>query len=461
MQKIAAALAALPPDAIDKHRELFAASMIESLYQVPPTLKQYLVRHALEVVGDHPAAKPLAEKLAFYDDLLMEVELQLAVDGSDRVGHGVPFGVHVSLHGTRSVARENNAFSGLLIPPGTNSNMPPDMESRRRLEQALRESFAEGFEIEALAFHPPQTNLRSTEREGWVALPIAYVVLKSKDPAIDRLRSVQMDFDFSDGSGEVRLPVTSQVVPIDSHENTPPPRPAREVKIRQLLDDRELAGGVLRLEVTGTAVGVVPELKDLVASGGKVPGFELKRATEQEITVGGLSSEAEVVAQTERRWLIELEPLASGEPRTFAFPTAGDAAYETSFQRFASSDVVDAGPQVELNWPVLSGTRLWLWFLPALITVVAVVAIAVFVRRKVTPSIAPAYRCPDEVTPFAVIALLRRIEKDASLRLSATERSHLAETLQSLEDRFFRRGAPANDAELEPLCRKWVARAAV
>jgi hypothetical protein len=67
-----------------------------------------------------------------------------------------------------------------------------------------------------------------------------------------------------------------------------------------------------------------------------------------------------------------------------------------------------------------------------------------------------AYRLPEQVTPFSVVAMLRRMRNDASLPLSAAERAHLGETLAELDEWFFVRGADGDAADLEPICRHWL-----
>lgn len=460
VEKVAAALRSLEGAAAARHQELFAQSVANALDEVPPTLKPHLVRQALAVVGDQPAAGPLRERLTYYDELLKEVELGLAVDGGDRVGHGVPFGVHVSLLGTRAVARENDAFSALLIPSGPQSL---DDTDARRLEQELREKLSEAFTIEAIAFHAPQTQPRSTAREGWLELPVAYAVLRAKSPAVDRLPALQFDLEFADGSSGVRLPIRSQVALLDCRDDAPPQRPAREVKIRQLLDGRQLAGGTLRLEVLATALGVVPELDQLLKHGAKhLPGWQVDRIAAQELSIASLQTDEQVEALTERRWLVELSPASvAAPPVEFHYPEPADPAYTVAYQSYSDADIVDAASTSPLHWPALAGSRRWLWPAVLLGTLLAVMIVgAMLARRRASPqATTPHYRLPEQLTPFSVMALLRRIRDDSELPLTAADREHLEETLETLEERYFVRGSNGHADDLEPLCRRWLLRA--
>lgn len=463
VQKIANALTGLHVEA-PHHQELFAQAIVSSLDQVPPALKPHLVRQALVVIGKHPAAKPLVERLAAYDDLLKEVELRLRIDGSNNVGHGRPFGVHVSLAGTRAVLRENDAFPTLLISNAAiaASMGQPGQEAdpRQRLENELRDKLSQAFQIETLVFHPPQTKQRSFGREGWQELPLAYVVLRAKDEAVDRIPPAQFDLEFSDGDGQVRLPVRSQVVLLDARAKSPPLRPSREVKVRQLLDDREITKGNVRLEIVATARGLVPELDQLLKEPGQIPGFEVKQSAEQGLSVASLEAGENIEALTERRWLIELTPASESPPDSFAFPQAADAAFVVTNQRYDDADIVDAGATTPLRWPAIHSVGRWLWPAASVVAVVlAAIALFVFLRlRKPAQVAARVYSRPPQLTPFTLIGLLQRMHADAALRLTPGQQQDLSSTIDKLESQFFSRGETAPDADLDGIATLWLTR---
>lgn len=462
VEKLSQALGGLQQDAA-KHREMFAQSIRESLDEVPAVLKPHLVRQALIVVGDHPAAAPLQRRLMIYDELLKEVELRLVLDGSDQVGAGRPFGVFVSLAGTRAVLRENDAFGSLLISTSALAaahGMPadPENDARQRLENELREKLSAAFEIEAFTFHPPQTRPRAIGREGWEALPVAYLVLRAKDASIDRLPAAQFDLEFSDGEGQVRLPVQSQLVLLDARAARPPVRPAREVKVKQTLDDRELAKGRLRLEVVATAKGVVPELDQLLKEPTQIVGFETKSTAEQGMSVTSLETGEHIDALTERRWLIELEPAADAPRDDFSFPQSADKSYAVTLQRYDDADIVDAKATTSLRWPVTHTARRWLPYALGGGALVLAAVVAAFVIRSRLPALtaSEAYSRPPQITPFSVLGLLRRIHADDRLQLTPAERQNLSSTISRLEGEYFRRGEASAKVELEPIVDQWM-----
>ncbi|WP_425615264.1 hypothetical protein NA78x_005173 [Anatilimnocola sp. NA78] len=463
VQKISQAITDLKL-AGDHHRQLFAATVQGSLEQIPATLKPHFVRQALVVIGNHPAAKELKERLAAYDDLLKEVELRLTLDGSDSVGHGRPFGAYISLAGTRAVLRENDAFPALLYVQVGRMSQQVDTANnpRERLEQEIREKLGQAFLVEALVFHPPQTRPRSFGREGWQELPLAYVVLRAKDEAVDRLPSLQFDMEFSDGEGQVRLPIQSQVVLLDARAKSPPPRPAREVKIRELLDDRGLDKGNVLLEIVATAYGLVPELDQLVKEPGKFRGFDVKQTTEQSLSITSVEASEKLAAQTERRWLIELTPQAETPPSEFQFAVPASDKYAVTYQRYDDADISETKATTPLRWPVIHTASRWLWPLLGVIAVaVALGAIVVWLRRQSgVHFITQAYVRPEKLTPFSLLGLLRRIAADTSLRFTAAEQQSLRDTIAQLESQYFRRGEATSATELDPIATQWLSRVA-
>jgi hypothetical protein len=165
---------------------------------------------------------------------------------------------------------------------------------------------------------------------------------------------------------------------------------------------------------------------------------------------------------TQRRWLIELEP-AENAPRAFAFPAAADDAYAMTYQRYADADILDAEATTPLRWPVLRTARPWFW--PAIVTGLVILAAAVGLfafarRRQGQPHAASAYRVPEVLTPFTVVAFLRRMLNDPHLSLKAAERQDLRETVERLEQRFFARSDSSEPQELEPILSRWLPRTA-
>jgi len=111
---IRASLEALPPDLARVHIGAFARSVVERFGGLEPEVKPRVVRHAVRVVGDHPAGAPIRRLAELYDDLVKdEVKLRLTLDGPARVGTK-SFGAMVTMRYTNSVDRESGGFARYL-----------------------------------------------------------------------------------------------------------------------------------------------------------------------------------------------------------------------------------------------------------------------------------------------------------------------------------------------------------
>jgi hypothetical protein len=466
IERIAAAIERLG-SAEDRHRELFAQSAMDSLYETPAQLKPHLIREALRVIGDHPAGQPLVEQLALYDELLDEIELHWLIDGSERVGHNRSFGVRLALRATQAVLRENGGFAEFLVAVSpqnfSQSSQQNQPDVRRNLDRELREKLSEAFHIEALDFHPSPVKPRGCNRPGWRELPLAYAVLRAKDAAIDRLPEVQLDVDCADGGDRVRLPIRTHVAVLNARDALPPPRPASDIKLRQVLDDRQLAEGRVRLEMTASARGLTPDLNQLFAEETpKVAGLQVQNIVDQGINLASLEIGEEISPQTERRWVVEYAAAGDEMPATFTFPAPIAATTAVTREKYDDADILEAGATTTLNRPLLASTKRWLWpivggtGLLILLTGGAMIVLK-RVRRSRRP-VAEKYLWPETMNPFSLLTVLKRMQADESLALSAEERRELQETVSHLDTSYFGRPAGQDAPDLETTLRRWIPR---
>ena len=99
-------LASLDAEAFERHLAAFAEAVQGAVERSAPEVKPRLVRHALRVIGEHPAGASLRAIEELHRDLVRnEIRLRLAIDGDDRVGTGEPFALLLSLRFTHSVDR--------------------------------------------------------------------------------------------------------------------------------------------------------------------------------------------------------------------------------------------------------------------------------------------------------------------------------------------------------------------
>jgi hypothetical protein len=466
---VRAAIARLPDGQVDRHMGLLAKELSQSSERTNPELKPRFLRHAARIVGEHPDAKPILDRVAYYDDLLREIELTLSIDGPTQVGHGDAFGAQLAIWCTRAVSRESGGFSKYLQNEQWHPSTGQPVDYKDDLDKQIRESLSERFDVQAVYFHKPQVQPMGLPREGWEQWPLCYLLLKPKDPSVDRVTPLKMDMDFSDGQGMVVLPVTSQVVLIDAKHREGTPRPVAGVEVEQVLDDRSIAGpnstGVARLEVRARGTGLMPALDKLVDLH-SMKGVEVIKSEDQGLNIVDLDTSGEtVVPISERSWMLELRPVSSG-PSTFAFPTLRSTDAKVTLKRYADADLVDAPPTVAIA-AIGGPTRWWPLVAGGVAGAIGGLLIVGWFRRRSRRAqlvAAPRFQMPDHVTPVGAIALLRRMANVPEASLSASERQQLASTISDLELKYFAppngHGEPPAEPELIGVVREWVHKAA-
>lgn len=466
---VRAAIDRLPDGQPARHIGLFAKEIVEASQRTNPELKPRYLRHAARVVGDHPDGKPIRDRVAYYDDLVKEIELTLRIDGPTQVGHAEPFGATLSIACTRAVSRESGGFSKYLMNEQWHPSTGQQVDYKDELDKQIRESLAERFDVQAVYFHQPQVQPIDLPREGWEQWPLCYLLLKPRDPSVDRVTPLKMDMDFSDGQGMVILPMTSQVVLIDAKDREGADRPVSEVSIEQVLDDRSISGanatGVARLEVRARGKGLMPALEKLIDPEA-IDGFDILKMEDQGLNIVDLdTSGTDVVPVTERGWVLELKPASPGIT-SFTFPTLRAADSKLTLKRYADADLVEAQPTVSIA--ALGGPARW-WPAAAVGIVLGagLIGLRLWLRsrgKRREGESAPKFVMPDHVTPVGAIALLRRIAGGPEAALSAAERQQLASTISDLELKYFAppngHGVPPAEPELVGVVRDWVRKAA-
>ena len=298
---------------------------------------------------------------------------------------------------------------------------------------------------------------------GYAVVPVENSTEGAVGRALDLLVSTPLKV-----CGEVLLPIASSEEVV-SASRPPRTRPCRDIQIKQVLDDRRIAEGRVRLEITATGTGLVPELRDLVdldATGlpGPPPadaeGSDESAVQDHGLDIGALDAKgADVQALCTRSWSVDFAADAKTLPAEFTFPPARLAATAT-YQRYADADVVEVGPVVPLAQGAGRRLRWVIWVLAlAVVTGVASLVLWLLWRRRAVPP-APRYQAPRELTPFSLLGLLQRIRDDATLPLSPSARQSLDQTIARLEQGYFTSGAGAVDgADLPKIMADWLRQA--
>jgi len=465
LDKIRGAVLALPGDAPERHLAAFGKALSESANTLRPELKPRYLRAGIRIVSDHESATEARKLATYYDDLLQEITLDVQVDGDTTVGHTKPFGVFVALRHSEALGRESGGFGKYLQNQQNQNNFynpygTPPVNYRDDFEKQVKEKLGDGFEIVSVTFHEDKVQPRGYGRPGWRETPYAYLLLKARDASVDRIPPLQLDIDFFDRRGQVVLPVVSLVQLIDARPASVAPRPVAKVELLQILDERDFKKGQLTLEVKATGRGLLPELKDLLDV--TFPGLKLDKIDDKGLTIAKMDTEGDQVAPVaERNWLINLRADQSGEvPTTFNFPKAKTDGVELVYKRYADADLADVKPSVALSGIPLKPANIWKWIWPGVIALTAAGLWLWSRKRKVATAVTetPVYSIPGHITPFTVLNLLRRMNEDQRLTLTAEQRRELAGTIEDLQKRFFSRATQADAAPgLEQIARQWLA----
>jgi hypothetical protein len=480
----------LPGDAGERHIGAFARAISEGIGTLEPDVKPRIVRHALRIIGDHPAGAALQRLNDLYRDLVKdEIKLRLTVDGGDggdRIREGQTFGAALTLRYTDQVDRETGGFSRYLqndvfMRFGMTWR---SMNYRDLLKKNVEGALAERFEIEALGFFDPMIPGRSVKeggQDGWMEKPLVYVTLRPKDRSVDRLPQVSMDLQFNDTVGPVTLPVVSNAPPIAIEAaatagggagEAAPLRPIPKLEVTQILDLRDIDDSSndrrITLEVIARGEGVLPELERLLPDlRAAMPGYTIdEKGIESRpptliendrnalggfggMVFGGGQPQPKPEAEfpgpdengvwrlaSERSWLVTFTPSGGSVGSTFTLPPIAEGLGGTLVaKQYTDMDVV---PITGLTVAVVRSPWSARNALIAAVGVLGLFGAAVLWSRRRRPEATDErVALPDRITPLSVIAALRRIESDRALQLGTDDRARLAAEIGSLERTYF------------------------
>ena len=479
----------MEPEAFDRHLATFANDIEGAVQRAAPEVKPRLVRHALRVIGDHPAGASLRAMEELYRDLVKdEIKLRLALDGADQVGVGKPFGMLLSLRFTNSVDRETGGFAKYLQNGvfGRVGNQFRQLNHRDELQKAINDAFAKEFNVDAIgffdAFMPPR-GVVEEGNDGWLEKPLAYIVLTRKDPSVDIVPAVVMDMQFTDQTGPVTLALPSNTPLLGAGEMRAA-RKCEALEVSQLVDVRAVTDGAgkntVTLEVRMRGKGVVPDLREALAGiDAPLAGYELAE--------GGIVADPPTVLASGDATISPMMMMRGGptepkegypEPdvdgmyrlpveRTFKLtytPTGGAIGGEFKLPALAAGvdgklesrfydelDIMPAtGATVALTLSYWTTTRI------ATMAGFSVLGLGVgyAIARRRKPKIVANTSSwePSRITPLGVVTSLRRLEQ----QLAPDKAQSLRAEITELELKYFGPNAAQTiDSELQGVVEKW------
>jgi len=466
-ERIREAILSLPGEAAEDHMARFANDLSNRVTSVKAEMKHRYLRAGIKIAGNHEKAGEARKIFSYYDDLITEIQLDVAVDGSDTVGHTEPFGLFVNLRHTKMIERESGGFSRYLQNQnngfGWNYGRPTE-NYREKFEEAARVALKEHFDVLTVTFHSDKIQARGDPEPGWSITPYAYILLKARGAEVDTVPPLRIDMDFLDTSGYAVLPIESAKIPIDAGSEMGEPRPVGELVLAQTLDERDAADGKLGLEVRATAQGLVPPLDQILDF--EQEGFEVTSVEDEGVSVVQLDAEAdENTVLSERLWTVGMRPAEGFErlPKVFRFSVPKMVVKESTFQRYDDQDLEATDQEVRLlqGYGEVDSSGVWLSVTAGLLLLGGI--LFVILRRPHGGSLdsESPYHLPEKLDPFTVIALLRQIRSDGTTSLSDMERGELEEVIRRLEGRFFCRSTEAGKGgDLKNIAMDWIRRAA-
>lgn len=459
---IRAALLALPGDLAETHLGKFANNLFIKMSGAKPHVKFNYLKAGFQIVGDHPRAAEAKKVFDYYKDLVTEIRLEAAVDGSTRVGHARPFGLFVNLAHTRDIERESGGFGRYLQNQNSMSFSynygRPTADYRDRFETAARTALKEQFEVISVTFQDEKVTSRAAAGEfGWRYTPYAYILLKPRGPQVDTVPPLRLDLDFLETSGYVVMPVESPAVPISARDPVGDSRPVEQLTVTQTLDERQADKGVLLLEVKAVGVGLVPDWEEL--AGEFAPdGFVVTKTDTQGLGVKKFDEDGDRNAVvSEQAWTVTLTGRDDRAelPKSFRFAPVRVPAKEVLYQRYADADLTPVAEEVSLEATYGKTKSDWGWYAAGIAGGALVLgAVAVLARSRRRGTVRPADELPATLDPFVVAGLLRQASQRPDL--TAAQRAELNRELTELERYHF--AAEANEypaPDLRALAGRW------
>ena len=395
----------------------------------------------------------------YYKDLVSEIKLEVAVDGSPDVGHGEPFGAYVNLLHTEEIERESGGFAKYVQNQNSgwysyNYGRPTE-NYRDKFNEMIDIALEKHFEVISVTFiSPDEMDSRPMETEGWRSTPFAYVLLKAVGAEVDRIAPLRIDMDFLDTSGYVVIPVESPAVVVDASSETVTDRPVSDLVITQTLDERMAEEGKIVVEVSATAKGLVPPLEQILKLDQK--NFEVVDIEDQGVLASKFDEDSNTPQiLSERSWSVEYRSVeGQGESADFDFGIPVMAGISSNYQRYEDADLVDVEPTVSLDRKYgTSAGWSFLWVFP-LLTIIAVF-VGVFWKSKPDEQSRSRFEVPEEINPFTVLTVLRDIKQRNGI--SDQQSEALNHSINRVESFYFGRSQQDLAAEdLKALAEQWV-----
>ena len=162
---------------------------------------------------------------------------------------------------------------------------------------------------------------------------------------------------------------------------------------------------------------------------------------------------------SERVWMIEMrarDGLAE-TPSTFRFAASKMEDARLVYQRYVDADLDVVTDLVDLEESYGQPSYMWAWALGGVVLLLGVGVAVIRRRPKVDAVDTGRFRMPADVTPFTILALLRRIREEAGV--ADSDRKDLDAVIVEVERQFFREESHG-ELDLRAVAEGWLRRVA-
>ncbi len=463
----------MPSDAAKKHLEQFANHMYSKMSEQGPYERRSYITTALRVIKGTRIEPRFKERLTYYNNLLSEAKLVVEVDQDQGRVSNAQVGIRLRLYYTPELSREAGGFSRYLRPADNPSHAlamtyggvptPTSIANREEVERKVRMCLEESFEVLSIAFADPKAAPRK-EKDGYESIPVAYFLIRPKDPTVDQIPSVSFDLEFADHGDIVYLPTVAEACPIAFRPDAEQVPPAN-LDIVQRVNFRDLERGVGRatLEVLVTGDAMIGPWDSFMGDSSFV-GFTVADFEDGQAQIKEVESEnGEMKVSFERVWTFHLKPEdAKNIPLSFKFPACKAKAntrylytHDVNFKSCSDVCAVRSAEGVSENYEMFALTY------PNLLRLIYII-LGLGVVGGIFTFLWKMFRCrpesekthlsvPKKLTSFTVLHYLRSLDTP-EMPLSDEERATLKADIASLEARYFAaNAAPETEADLANL----------
>ena len=456
-----------------------------------------------EVIASFDVSK-IRNMLKYYQELLSEVKLKTAINGSSNVEKGKVFGFTISLVTTSCIADHSEYFARLLKNADAKDQQSARLFAqthgkeanltnyRNKFKKHIRKALDKNFEIHEIKFDTGlklTTEYRGTDPDvqrlggSWKEIPLAYVIVK---PRVDvsRLPSIRLDVDFKDlyaNYGKIVLPVRSRELAFKQVDKIKVDKNIEYNIIQNLNPNPQVASKhansvILSVNVSGK--NNVPNIENILDL--KYPGYVIANpdATQsinvedwrkepihkQNAKTGKLEAvgkEAQVyTSRTVEYRLIPADP--KNPPKKFIFAKVHSglkANYKCAFDD--KGNLIDLKPGVfetALDGKPKSNTMLYAYIAAGALLILTLIIILVKKSKSSTENSEQKinrYSADEKISPLGAISLLTLISEDKDVTLSEEDKKQISKDIATIQSAHF---APdkSDSADAAAIAKRWV-----